>query len=866
MNDRLHLLGRAGSLAADGEQPPLYLNYAIFADSEIFSPTGLRCIAFNGQESVSEPFEYQLELYDDMYVDIGHDAGRGELLPRDALRGARPRYDQLIGRPITVGVAHPGKLTSQELRIRFERAVRGAEVEDLALFNGIITSVSAEPLHVYRITMKPALWKLSLTNGYRVHVGKNVRDTIAELLDSYRIAYSMDAVSGTDNPALARIQDWLQAGETDLDFIRRLMAKVHLYYYFVHAGNGHRLVFANRPAYPQAWPDRQLRYAHTAIDDLGLIQSDVVIQYTYQESMAPSSVRGVFTRQHAAWEEDAVAQFESFESVDRPDRGELPFNQHRVYQYGCSSEEVRHHTDATASSLQASRIQLSGASHCTRLRSGHQFSMTGATTVDPQARIEPAIEGRRFVVTQIRHEAREDASYKNEFQATAAEALVAPFSVQETQQGALLARVVGHGPAPLQDWRYYSKDYFDPDGHALNDGGSTPPQLHAVGVFVRFATDDDSVPRVWVKLAAHMQTAPELGVTVTVARAQDESELPEIQSIVQANGSIVVMPSGWTASTHVGSSYSTNYGDGKSIRFGKSSKADLEHAIKIVSAPYDGGRYGNTSYAQGASYSFSTAESTAASMPDAGELDGPHGGADDLLSASESFGSTYSRHHAKVTSSCSNIGTTYSKSVVGLSENVSDTTTQKNTSSVVTSDSHNTIGSSTSVDMIGSHDSTSVTGTSTSIQAVGKSSSVSATGIQNNASVTGVRNEAAVTLSSNSASATGTRVSADAVGVSMSASMTGVSNGSSLTGVATEESLTAFRMSTSIFNSSNNISVTLSGTDVNVGGETKQMTVAELKTAIQALTGGVDMSLSPGLVRAAISSSDIEMPAIKLVM
>ena len=47
---------------------------------------------------------------------------------------------------------------------------------------------------------------------------------------------------------------------------------------------------------------------------------------------------------------------------------------------------------------------------------------------------------------------------------------------------------------------------------------------------MRFSTDDEDSEPVWVKLAPSMQTVPEIGVTVLVTRAQDESELPEIQS------------------------------------------------------------------------------------------------------------------------------------------------------------------------------------------------------------------------------------------------------------------------------------------------------------------------------------------------
>ena len=115
-----------------------------------------------------------------------------------------------------------------------------------------------------------------------------LHDVIASIMRTHYIDYSLDAVSGNDNIAISRTQDWLQAGESDYEFLRRLMAKAHIYYYFQHTGNGHTVVFANRAAYPKAFGDRPLRYTHTAINELGLQQNDVVFQYSYQQSLSSS--------------------------------------------------------------------------------------------------------------------------------------------------------------------------------------------------------------------------------------------------------------------------------------------------------------------------------------------------------------------------------------------------------------------------------------------------------------------------------------------------------------------------------------------------------------------------------------------------
>ena len=171
----------------------------------------------------------------------------------------------------------------------------------------------------------------------------------------------------------------------------------------------------------------------------------------------------------------------------------------------------------------------------------------------------------------------------------------------EQRADEVLAKVVDVGNNGPTDWRYYEPSNFNLELNRLRDAEATPQDLLAKGVYVEFSSPGSPPGPVWVKLASHMQTVPEIGVTVLVARANDESELPEVQSIVQANGTLVVTPSGWTANTHVGSSYSTSYGDGTSIRFGLKSAFNLDNAVSIVSSAYDSGEYRDTSYSQGAS-------------------------------------------------------------------------------------------------------------------------------------------------------------------------------------------------------------------------------------------------------------------------
>jgi type VI secretion system secreted protein VgrG len=874
MNERVNSIGQSAISAIENPSPALFLHSAIFLrGNRIVSDETFRLVNFQGQESTSEPFDYQLELH-------------GNTSP---LHGAPFKFDDLIGRPVTVGIQYPSDYTQDEMSDRFQRAVRGGSTgQELSLFNGIVTSFTMEIPGVYRISMKPALWKLALTNRYMIHHQMNVRDAIASILDTHRIAYSMDAVSGDENPAVARIQDWLQAGEADLDFVRRLMGKAHLYYYFTHTGNGHKIVFANRPAYANVYASGQsLRYTYTGTDETGLAQSDVISQYSYQRSLTSSAVCGVFTRQEAAWEADPVAQFQSFHADSRPDLGELPFNQYKIYQYGCSNDEVRHFTDRTTEAMESSGSVFSGSSFCAHFRVGHQFSVTGKLSDDMHpSSVQPSLEGQRFVLTQVKHQATAEGGYQNEFQSTESSGFIAAYSIQETQQGTVLARVVSLGGAnPPSDWRFYQPTVFDPETNAIVDTQGTEQKLNAMGVYVQFSTDEKDDPPVWVKLAPHMQTVPEIGVTVIVTRAQDESELPEIQSIIQSNGSMVIMPSKWTANSHVGSSYSTNYGDGQSIRFGTKSAPDLDTAVGIVTSHYDSKNYRDTSYSQGAGYSFSTADSCAGNPPNATELFGPYAGATDLLNASESFGSSYSRQYAQVTSNFSNIGTSYGKSKIGKSENYSTTTGTSysetthggNITSITTinADSSNTskqTGKSTTSNTItGNTDNTNVnTGSITSHTTVNGDTTNTSTNngdVTATNTITGVNSTTTKIGVSNSNDATGLSNRNNVVGLTNSNSLTGVSVNVSATGASSENSATGATMQMSAVGASLSISARGTATDTTYTGNANSVSLTGLSTRVDVSGPGSTLNSKPVESEMDMKGMSINMlTAIKLIM
>lgn len=855
------------------EQPLLYQHCRIeMPGGHIVGEDALRLVHFQGQESASDLFEYQLELH-------GNSDAAGTTL----------NFSQIIGRPIVVGIAVAAFADQAEANAAFVRALDGSGPDNpYALFNGIVAAFAIDIPGVYRITMRPAAWRLGLVNRYRIFSQMSVRDALAQLCREHRVQASFDGLAGDRNLASTRVQDWLQAGETDLEFMRRLMTKAHVYYYFQHYADRHVMVFDNKAAYPPVLPDnRPLRYTFTGEDELGLHQGDVVFQYNYQQSMGISGVQGVFTLQSEAWDVqqpgDPLASFTSFRANSRPDPGDLPFKQYKIVQYGFSDNEVREFAQATELAMHSANLRLAGASRCAAFRVGHRFRMRSDV---PSVR--PELDGVEFVLTQVQHESSLDGEYTNQFSATLATGLITAVGVQDTQQGVVLAHVTApDGSEAVQDWPYYVPDDFSLGRHPYEDSQGVRKQLNAKGVYVRFSCDGPDAPPVWVKLASHMQTIPEVGCSVWVSRANDESELPEVQNLVQADGSKTVTDSGWTAHTQVGNSFSTSFGDSRSVHFGQPwSRGDVSAAIKLVEDAYARKLFRDASYSRGGSYSYSTSERKEQGM----------------LAESWSYGSTYNNSWGKEAKSFTATGRSYHESVTGKCDTTlssteasdadalaavsasrsvvwgdtySNSTSHGDTKSIATYDGNVENDSTHDGDVLSN---TTISGTSTNNSTHhGKVSSTTdiyadsenvsnITGTSTNRSNHNIVHNFTVIAAQSSSSAIGASNSNDAFGVSNANSATGASNRNSLTGVNIDLSLQGMGNTVAITGMDNRVNMTGMSNTMNLTGESNSVNVTGPSTTVEVAGPGVHVSVKSDQANIDLNGPVMQIPVIILVL
>ncbi|MBL8511336.1 MAG: hypothetical protein JNM52_06790, partial [Betaproteobacteria bacterium] len=495
-------IGRTYIQSSGVEPGSLYLSFSItLAGGKIVGDDLFRLVSFEGQESVSEPYEFQLELHgntepsENPYPPV-KPATTTKPNTKEPPPTPRPpietiQFEDVIGRPITVALMGAIVGYQDETGASKGQEPKAIIAQPLSYFSGIVASFAMEIPGVYRIVMRPSLWRLTLTNRYRVYPQTNIQNLIRTLLKQHDLIegrdFSVDAMQGL---ALARKQDWFQAGETDFEFLRRLMGKSHIYFYFIQTPSGHKVIFANYASYQPVGVT--LRYTYTGTDELAMQQADVIFQYSYQQSLTSTGVRGVFARQDAAWEYDEVARSYSYETPKGlKGEGSLPFNQYKIYQYGGSVGEVSNFAQVTSEVLDSSSQQLSGASYCPLFHVGHFFTMTGRDmdeTAHPYP-VRPNLEGKTFVLTQVKHKASLDGTYQNEFQASIDRRSITPFSIQDTQQGVVMAVVLAHDGVPPNGWKYYDKSNFSYGTQMMSDAEGDQTELAAKGVYVRFSTD-----------------------------------------------------------------------------------------------------------------------------------------------------------------------------------------------------------------------------------------------------------------------------------------------------------------------------------------------------------------------------------------
>lgn len=855
--------------------------YIELDDGTIIDDQTLRLQSFSGQESLSQMFDLNLELRANSFFSSGINkpwakqlAGKyGSILSEGGATSQAIDFEKILGAKACIRLGLPETDTDvYEGKYPDERPV--------IYFNGMISNFSMAERGVYHANLKPAIFKLSLQNNYRLFSQKTILEVVIEVLSENNIDFNKDELEKQPSKVVCglagyRKQDWLQAGETDLDFLNRLMQKVSLFYYFEHSNTGHKMIITDQPYYTGIYGRElsddgkfeethdlkplYLSYTHQQTLD----RDDYITNFTYKQNLTSSGITTVLAQKEATWESQNTAQATPVFINKTNEKEKLNMEFLNLVQYGASEKEIDTVTDNHMNRLVASRFDFSGSSTCPELKAGHKFLLKEryGDAGDLPMPICPTLDNLEFVVTSVQHQGSAAGDYSNSFQAMDANGLANPFNAPQENQGSILALVVDAQGST--DYEGSSAKYLEKDGFAFDkkdfkydDNGQQT--FNCRGIYVTFIDDPDNIH--WVKLAEHMQTIPETGAWVTVSRSQDNNEIPEVQQMLQNKGNKVIMPEDFTCSTNVGNNYSTSYGDNTSISMGANVTTPLSTARNIVETERNSNNYNSVNYSESSSYGYSVTERShsISRMGDGASLAFNPGDMLSYVNYSDSaiYGDTYSKnnHVGKGYNYSTQTGGTYSESTqTGGSESKSTLDWSKSTSDVGNSFSDSNVGTSNSISKVGTSISDSTVGTSTSNSMVGTSDSIGITGASNSISVTGDSNSIGITGMSNSIGLTGMSNSINLTGMQNGLSLTGMSNNLSLTGLTANLSLTGLSSSLGLTGASDNLSLTgassslgLTGSSssLNLTGSSTSLNLTGSSTGINLTGSGTDISIT----------------------
>ena len=111
-------------------------------------------------------------------------------------------------------------------------------------FNGLVSQISFAGMQDhksrYLATVRPALWFLTYSSNNRVFQTKTVPDILDEIFQEYGLSHRASL-----NETYRKRDYCVQYGETDFDFVSRLMEEEGIYYFFEHKDGKHDLILAD---------------------------------------------------------------------------------------------------------------------------------------------------------------------------------------------------------------------------------------------------------------------------------------------------------------------------------------------------------------------------------------------------------------------------------------------------------------------------------------------------------------------------------------------------------------------------------------------------------------------------------------------
>lgn len=268
--------------------------------------------------------------------------------------------------------------------------------------NAIVTRFWAgrilqQGLREYRLELSPKLWILQRTSRYKVFQGLSAIDIVTQLLKDAEIDYQ----SKLTRSYIAR-EYCIQYGETDFDFITRLMHEDGIFYTFGHAKDKHTVLLQDSKTWSAAQAEKvnyhpdvhqfsdavnNFEYGPELTDykwlstDYEFKAADTVLEGTGQSGKPPSSVK-------SAW-------------------------QHHLHGLGLVKSNGDDSKIEAASVERAAKIDADGVDGRfeTGRGEGRDPRFMPGMTIEIADHADDALSGRSFALMEVRHDAIEPPTH-----------------------------------------------------------------------------------------------------------------------------------------------------------------------------------------------------------------------------------------------------------------------------------------------------------------------------------------------------------------------------------------------------------------------------------------------------------------------
>lgn len=350
----------------------------------------LQVTQLHGQESISKPYEFRLEL-----------------------ASTKPDIDfaELIKKPAWIGIKQGVQLAGSNKRAATTLKIHGV-IQSFEQVNKELELVK------YRAVLVPTLSRLALAHQSRVFQKIKVPDLVKKICDDHSVQIDTSKLSGSFDER----EYIVQYEESDLDFISRWMEHEGIYYYFVQSEDHEKMVLGNKPeGYGDMQSTESLSYkpksgggssveaddSEAASDDW--FKEEVVFSLACNVKMLPKEV----VLNDYNWR-DPDTVLECTAEISKDGKGVVyGYNDH--YQ---TKEQGKHLAQIRAEEISATEKLFPGQSDSRGFRAGLKFTLKDHYRND---------FNQEYLLTEVRHFAAQSvalgsgagsgASYHNEFTA-----------------------------------------------------------------------------------------------------------------------------------------------------------------------------------------------------------------------------------------------------------------------------------------------------------------------------------------------------------------------------------------------------------------------------------------------------------------